>query len=253
MTPRIAVLDIERQSAIVDGIWELKQNGFISPNNLIEPARTICLAWKWLGEDKVHFAAEWQTGGHRRMVEKAHAVLDEADYVVGWNSKGFDCKHLRTEFIKAGLLPTSPHRDLDLMVVAKRHFGFMSNRLSYVAQELGAGQKLETGGSDLWRTLRYGKGAALKAAQAKMEEYNKQDVLLTEEVYDILLPWVDGLNIPLYTGNENIACANCGSENIHYRGIQVAATRSYHRFQCQGCGKWGRETKSVAAVSSAPI
>ena len=149
MTPRIAVLDIERQSAIVDGIWELKQNGFISPNNLIEPARTICLAWKWLGEDKVNFAAEWQTGGHRRMVEKAHAVLDEADYVVGWNSKGFDCKHLRTEFIKAGLFPTSPHRDLDLMVVAKRHFGFMSNRLSYVAQELGAGQKLETGGSDL--------------------------------------------------------------------------------------------------------
>ena len=253
MTVRIAVLDIERQSAVVDGVWDLKQNGYISPNNLIEPARTICLAWKWLGEEEVYFAAEWKPGGHTKMVEKAHAVLDEADYVVGWNSKNFDCKHLRTEFIKAGLTPPAPHKDLDLMLTARRNFGFMSNRLSYVAQELGAGQKLETGGAALWRTLRYGKGAELKEAQRLMEQYNKQDVLLTEELYDILLPWVDGLNIPLYEGSEDVLCSNCGSDNIHYRGVQVAATRSYHRFQCQNCGKWGRDTKCVSAVSSVSV
>lgn len=252
MTPRIAVLDIERQSAIVDGVWELKQSGWINPGQIIEPARTICFAWKWLGEDEVNFAAEWK-GGHLKMVKKAHDVLNEADYVVGWNSKGFDCKHLRTEFIKAGLTPTAPHRDLDLMVVAKRNFGFMSNRLSYVAQELGAGEKLATGGADLWRTLRYSKGAELKDAQQRMEEYNKQDVILTEEMYYLMLPWVDGLNIPLYVGNEEVACSNCNSQNIHYRGIQIAATRSYHRFQCQECGKWGREVKSVGAVPSVAI
>ena len=250
--PKIVTLDIERQSAVVDGIWDLKQNGFISPNNIIEPARTICLAWKWMDEPDVQFAAKWK-GGSKKMVRKAWEVLDEADYVVGWNSKGFDCKHLRTEFIKAGLTPPSPHKDLDLMVVTKRNFGFMSNRLSYVAQELGAGQKLETGGGDLWKTLRYGKGASLKDAQQKMEDYNKQDVLLTEEMYHILLPWVDGLNIPIYTGVEGPACSNCGSDDIHYRGVQVAATRSYQRFQCQRCGKWGRETKSVSSVQSAAI
>ena len=252
MTARVAVLDIERQSAVVDGVWELKQSGWISPNQLIEPARTICFAWKWLGEDTVNFAAEWK-GGHYKMVQKAHEVLDEADYVVGWNSKGFDCKHLRTEFIKNGFNPPSPHRDIDLMLTAKRNFGFMSNRLSFVAEELGAGQKLETGGANLWRTLRYGKGAELKEAQQLMEQYNKQDVLLTEELYDIMLPWVEGLNIPIYDQSEDVCCSNCGSNNIHYRGIQVAATRSYHRFQCQSCGKWGRETKSVTAVPSVSI
>ncbi len=249
---RIAVLDIERQSAVVDGVWELKQNGYISPNNLLEPARTICLAWKWLDQPKINFAAEWN-GGHDNMVQIAHAVLDEADYVIGWNSKGFDCRHLRTEFIKSGLKPPSPHRDIDLMLTAKRNFGFMSNRLSYVAEELGAGQKLETGGANLWRTLRYGKGAELKKAQTLMEQYNKQDVLLTEQVYDIMLPWVDGLNIPLYENKSEVCCSNCGSDAIHYRGIQVAATRSYQRFQCQNCGKWGRETKSVAAVPSVSL
>jgi hypothetical protein len=251
-TPKIAVLDIERQSAVVDGIWDLKQNGYISPNNIVEPARTICFAWKWLGDDDVQFAAEWK-GGSKKMVQKAWEVLDEADYVVGWNSKGFDCKHLRTEFILAGLTPPSPHKDLDLMLVARRNFGFMSNRLGYVGKLLGAGQKLETGGGDLWKTLRYGKGVELKDAQQNMEEYNKQDVLLTEEVYHILLPWVDGLNIPIYNDVEGPACSNCGSENIHYRGLQIAATRSYQRFQCQQCGKWGRETKSVSSVQSAAI
>jgi len=251
--PKIAVLDIERQSAIADGIWQLKQSGWINPGQIIEPARTICFAWKWLGEPDVQFSAEWHPGGHKKMVQKAWEVLDEADYVVGWNSRGFDVKHLRTEFITNGLTPPSPHKDLDLMLVAKRNFGFMSNRLSYVAQELGAGAKLANGGSDLWRTLRVGKGAELKAAKEMMEAYNKQDVVLTEEVYQIMLPWVDGLNIPIYNGTEEPACSNCGSENLHYRGVQIAATRSYRRFQCQGCGKWGREVKCESAVSSVAV
>lgn len=251
MSPRIAILDIERQSAIVD-VWDLKQSGYISPSNIIEPARTICFAWKWLDERKVNFAAEWN-GGHKKMVRKAWDVLDEADYVVGWNSKGFDCKHLRTEIIKEGLTPPSPHRDLDLMITAKRHFNFMSNRLSFVAQELGVGRKLDTGGGDLWKTLRNGKGQALKDARQHMQAYNEQDVLLTEEVYHKMLPWVDGLNIPLYSQSEEVSCSNCGSTKIHYRGIQVAATRSYHRFQCQDCGKWGKENKCVTSVPASAI
>lgn len=252
MSPRIAVLDIERQSAVVDGVWDLKQNGYISPSNVIEPARTICLAWKWLWEDEVYFASEWEQS-HEAMVEAAWTVVDEADYIVGWNSKGFDLKHLRTEFITHGWTPPSPHKDIDLMMVAKRNFGFMSNRLSFVAQELGCGQKLETGGMDLWRTLRYGEGEPLELARKKMQEYNIQDVLLTEQIYDIMLPWVDGLNIPLYNDSDEVSCSNCGSTNIHYRGIQVAATRSYHRFQCQMCGKWGRENKCVNTVASTGV
>lgn len=250
MTARIAVLDIERQSAIVDGVWELKQNGYISPTQIVEPARTICFAWKWLGEDQVNFAAEWH---EEDWVKHAWDVMDEADYIVGWNSKSFDMKHLRTEIISAGMGPPSPHKDIDLMLVARRNFGFMSNRLAYVAEQLGAGSKLATGGADLWRTLRNGTGKTLAAAQQKMEDYNCQDVLLTEEMYYLLLPWVTGLNIPLYAGTSENACANCGSVNIHYRGKAVAATRSYRRFQCQDCGKWGKENKFIDAVTSSPI
>ena len=83
-----------------------------------------------------------------------------------------------------------------------------------------------------------------------MEAYNIQDVVLTEEVYQIMLPWVDNLNIPIYNEVDVPACSNCGSYSIQYRGVQVAVTRSYRRFQCQECGKWGREVKSESSVVS---
>jgi hypothetical protein len=250
---RIVVLDIERQSGVADGIWQLKQT-WINPNQMIVAPSTICFSYKWLGEEKTHFVADWSRGGHKRMVAEAWNVMDEADCVIGWNSKGFDVKHLRTEFLLAGMAPPSPHKDIDLMLTARKNFGFLSNRMAYVAEQLHAGQKLATGGADLWRKLRVAKGDELKQARRLMEEYNRQDVALTEELYWLLLPWVAGLNIPLYDGGSEVpACANCGSTRVQYRGYQVAATRSYRRFQCQGCGKWGRDTRADASVASAGI
>jgi hypothetical protein len=248
----IVVLDIERQSAMVDGIWGLKQT-WINPNQILTPPSTICFAYKYLGEPKMHFAADWKRGGHKQMVLEAWHVLDAADYVVGWNSKGFDVKHLRTEFLLAGLTPPSPHKDIDLMLTVRKNFGFLSNRMQWVAEQLGAGSKLATGGADLWRTLRMGKGQELKDARAKMQAYNEQDVHLTEELYWRLLPWVSGLNIPLSDKRSDVCCSNCGSDNIQWRGSQMAMTRSYARFQCQACGKWGRDVKADAAVASAGI
>ena len=251
MTAKIAVLDIERQAGIADGIWQLKQT-WINPSQIIEPPRTICFAWKWLGEDDVHFAAEWNRGGHKAMVRKAHEVMDTADYVVGWNSKGFDSKHLRSEFILHDMHPPSPSKDIDLMLVARKNFGFLSNRMSYIAESLGAGAKLDTGGASLWGKLRNAKGEELKEARALMEKYNKQDVLLTEELYGLMLPWVTGMNLPAFNRDDRVGplCPNCESDNVQYRGFQVSTSRRYRRFHCQDCGRWGRETASDGSVST---
>lgn len=249
---RVVFLDIERQSGIADGIWQSKQT-WLNPSQMLEAPSTICFAWKWAGEDEVRFAAEWQ-GGHKKMVKTAHRVLDEADYVVGWNSKNFDVKHLRTEMLLAGLMPPSPWKDIDLLLTARRNFGFLSNRMAYIAEQLEVGAKLATGGASLWRSLRQDKGEKLRESRALMEEYNRQDVVLTEELYYLMLPWVSGLNIPLVNGGSDTpACSNCGSESIQYRGYQMAATRRYRRFQCQACGKWGRDNVYDAAVKSTGV
>lgn len=254
MGARIAVLDIERQSGIADGIWELKQNGWLNPSQVIERPRMICFAYKWLGEEEIFFHAEWDRGGPAGMVDKAHAVLDAADFVCGWNSKNFDLPHIRTEMIVQGLTPPSPTRDIDLMQQAKRHFRFMSNRMNEVARILDQKGKTQTGGGDLWRKLRTAKGDELRAARTLMQEYNCRDVALTEELYYLMRPWLTGINLPVYQeGTLAPMCPACESTDIQYRGHARNATRSYRRFQCNACGKWGRDTASVGATNQVPI
>jgi len=68
------------------------------------------------------------------MLDDLHALMDEADVVCGWNSTTFDHKHIKREFLEAGMLPPSPTKDLDLMRVVKSQFRFPSNKLDYVAQ-----------------------------------------------------------------------------------------------------------------------
>lgn len=253
MVARIAVLDIERQSGIADGIWELRQNGWLNPTQVIERPRTICFAYKWLDEDEIHFHAEWDKGP-KAMAKKARDVLNEADAVVGWNSRGFDMPHLRSEMIIHGLTPPSPHKDIDLMVQAKKHFKFLSNRMNEVAKVLDQKGKLATGGGDLWRRLRNSKGHDLKEARQLMAEYNVRDIQLTEELYHLMKPWLTGINLPVYSDSTGEpACPACLSVNIQYRGVARTVTRSYRRFQCNDCGKWGRDTSSVAGTSQVPL
>lgn len=253
MSPRIAVLDIERQSGVADGIWELRQHGWLNPGQVLERPRTICFAYKWLGEDEVFFHAEWDKGGAKGMVKKAHAVLNEATHIVGWNSKGFDLPHIRTELIVHGFPPPAPHKDIDLMLQAKRHFKFLSNRMNEVAKMLDQQEKLATGGGDLWRKLRNAKGQDLLEARQVMGEYNCRDVQLTEELYMLMRPWITGVNLPAYMPDLGPACPMCTSTNIQYRGTSRNTSYSYRRFQCNDCGKWGRDTQSIAKTTVAPL
>lgn len=251
MTARIAVLDIERISAIVENVWDLGQKSYIQPSSIIEPSRTICLAWKWTDAKKIHFASEWDDT-HEGMIRKAHAVLDECDYLVGWNSRAFDVKHLKSHFLQYGLTPPSPHIDIDLMVNVKREFKFMSNRMAYIADVLGIDGKADTG-HGLWRDLRSDSPGVVTRARKQMAKYNKRDVELTEELFEILRPWLRNLNLGLYTDTDEPQCPNCNSTHLQSRGEAGNLTYRYRRFQCQDCGKWGRHNKSVAKVEVAGI
>ncbi|QSM01130.1 DnaQ-like DNA polymerase III subunit [Mycobacterium phage Nanosmite] len=272
MSAKILVLDIERQSALIDGVWDAKpQKSWIRPAQVVEPPRTICFAYKWIGEDKTRFEAEWMYpgeqdntsvapgGGHKVMIDKAHALLDEADYVVGYNSRYFDMGHLRTSFVAYDHLrnnPPSPWVDIDLYQQLNRVAnGFFSRRLAYISEVLGLEGKEKTGGEDLWRTLRWAQGDVLRRAERKMKKYNIRDVDLTEELYYELRPWLTGLNVGLYEDDATdlVSCPNCGSGHLQYRGQAGNRTYIYRRFQCQDCGKWGRDRNSFKSVASLGI
>ena len=178
-------LDIETTpiKAYVWGLWD--QN--VSIDQIIEPTEMLCFGARWGGTKKVIFKSVHHDG-KKAMLEELHALMEEADVLVGWNSAAFDHKHINREFLENGMAPPSPVKDLDLMSIVKANFQFPSNKLDYVAQKLGVGAKVKHSGFKLWINCMAGD----PKAWAEMKKYQIQDVNLLIDLYDILLPWFVG-------------------------------------------------------------
>lgn len=182
---KILMLDIETTPMQVYtwGLWD--QN--IGINQIIKHTEMMCFGAKWLGKKKVTFKSVHHDG-KEAMLAELHKLMDEADILVGWNSAAFDHKHIRREFLEAGLTPPSETKDLDLMSVVKANFLFPSNKLDYVAQKLGVGAKVKHSGFELWIDCM----AGVDKAWREMKKYQIQDVELLDKLYEVLLPWLPG-------------------------------------------------------------
>ena len=243
---RILFIDLET-SPITAHTWGLWQQN-ISIKQIVESTQVICFGARWMDQKKVIFKSVHHDG-KMEMLKELHALMDEADAIVGWNSKGFDHKHIRREFLEAGMLPPSPAKDIDLMLEVKRNFRFPSNKLDYVAQRLGVGAKVQHTGFDLWLGCMAGDEKSWKM----MKKYQIQDVNLLLELYDKLLPWIKHPSVPAHKDIEGEACINCGSHNIKRRGYEVLNTGKYQKFQCNECGKWMRGKSAVATTEMRAI
>lgn len=81
-----------------------------------------------------------------------------------------------------------------------------------------------------------------REAWKTMREYNIQDVILLEQVYEKLQPWVTNHpNFGLFVNSDRPICPNCGSNHLQKRGTYYTKTLSYQRYHCQECGAWSRE------------
>jgi DNA polymerase elongation subunit (family B) len=235
---KILFLDIETSPNLAY-VWGLfKQN--ISINQIEQSTEMLCFGARWYGEKKVTFRS-LHHHGKEEMLKEVHRLLDEADVLVGWNSKAFDSKHLKRELIQAGMLPPSPYKEMDLMLAVKSQFKFPSNKLDYVAQTLGVGAKVQHSGFELWRKCMAGD----KKAWVEMKKYQIQDVDLLVDLYEILKPWIPNHpHTALHNGLED-GCVVCASTNLQRRGVERTTSGTYQRFQCQGCGKWQRGPISI--------
>jgi uncharacterized protein YprB with RNaseH-like and TPR domain len=205
----------------------------------MESSYVLCYAAKWLGEEDVYFDSVHQSKP-KSMLKGIYGFLDSADAVIHYNGTKFDIPTLNKEFLLNKLLPPSPYKQIDLLRVVRGNFRFPSNKLDYVSQRLGLGKKHAHEGHDLWVKCMNGD----KDAWKRMQDYNIQDVVLLESLYDALLPWIK--NHP----NQNLfsdilGCPTCGSNNLQKRGTAVSLTGSYQRYQCKSCGSWSQGTKSI--------
>lgn len=250
--PKILLLDIETAPNIAH-VWSLWGTD-VGLSQLMEPHRMLCWSAKWHGEKKVSFDSEWNqsrvktdgsayTPSERRVLMAAGIVklLDEADIVVHYNGTSFDIPHIMREAAQAGMDPPSPFRQVDLRLLVKSRFRFVSNKLDHVAEMLGLGKKLKHDGHEMWVGCMSGD----KKSQKKMEEYNRRDVTLLEALYDRLLPWINNHpSVSIYS-KDGIACNNCGSSHVQSRGETMTNTGSYARYKCITCGAWFRGSKAI--------
>ena len=199
---------------------------------------------KWLGEDKVSAYAlpdfkktySKDKTNDKELLLKLREYLDEADIVIAHNGDDFDVRKTNARFIAHGILPPSPYKTIDTKKIAKRYFNFNSNKLTDLGEYLNVGKKLETGGFGLWKGCMEGDKEAWKL----MVKYNKQDVVLLEEIYLKLLPWMtQHPNRAIFEGHEH-ACPNCSSHKVQARGFAYTRTMKYQRYQCTNCGAWSR-------------
>lgn len=175
------------------------------------------------------------------MLGALYSLLEEADVVVHYNGSKFDIPTINKEFLLLGWGPPRPYHQVDLLRVTRNKFKFPSNRLDYVAQQLGLGKKHEHEGHSLWVKCMAGDKESWKT----MEEYNIQDVILLEELYEELLPWINTHpNHALYKDEDRPVCTNCGGDKVTKQGKARTKSRVYQQWKCGDCGTWMRSRLS---------
>ena len=201
----------------------------------MESSYVMCWSAKWLGKKEVMFDSIMENT-HKNMIKRIHHLLSECDAVIHYNGSKFDIPTLNKEFLLCGLKPPPPYKEIDLLKTSRNRFKFPSNKLDYVAQQLGVGKKTSHEGHELWLKCM----AKDKKAWATMKKYNKNDVVILEKVYEKMKGWIK--QHPRHFGQ---VCPRCGSEHLQSRGTYCTAKLIYPRFQCQSCGGWSRGQGAV--------
>lgn len=215
-------------------------NQFIKPEMLEGEKKIICISYKWQFEDKVHTLTWDDNLDDKDLVKKFIKVLGEADEVCGHNIDNFDTKIVRARAIRHGLLMYPKYRSIDTLKKARQFFKFASNKLDFLGQNFEVGRKLQHAGFDLWRRCQEGETKAIrKEALKEMVDYCEQDVILLEDVYNVMMPYIDhNTNFAVlkhgYQGKWR--CPECGSDEVqlsHTDTTPMGYIKRHMRCKCK--------------------
>jgi uncharacterized protein YprB with RNaseH-like and TPR domain len=233
--PKIFLFDIET-APIMAYVWGLFDQN-VGLNQIEKDWHVLSWAGKWLGEDEIFYhdqRKEKNLEDDKSTLKKLWDKINEADIVVGHNSKRFDVKKINARFIFHGMKPTSGFRQIDTLTIAKRHFAFTSNKLAHLAKFLGCesnkSEHKEFIGFDLWKECLKKNLKAFK----EMEAYNRMDVIVLEEVLKKLMPWDNSINLSIF---EKGNVCSCGSDRFFKNGYRFTNAGKFNRFKCRDCGR----------------
>jgi DNA polymerase III alpha subunit (gram-positive type) len=225
---------------------------YVGWKQIVENQYILGWAAKWLfsAEHKSDIVTpkEAKARDDRRVVESVYALMKQADFVITHNGDAFDIKMLNWFFIKYNLPPNNVYRSIDTIKEYKKVCRPPSYALDFLAQELGYSGKIHTD-ITLWDDCEAGKKRALK----KMNEYNVNDVYITEDIYLRIRGWMKthprfDLYIDMYRDIEKgeYTCPRClvAVDDFHFSRIwRSPAGYAYRSGNCPHCGAVLRMTE----------
>ncbi len=251
---KILIWDIEMSGCLAH-VWGTGEQ-YIRPEQLRNDKFIISISYKWYGEEEVYNLSltkkQIKDRNDSSILAQFSKILNSADWHVYHNGDSFDLKEVNTRLVKHGLSPVLVANSVDTWKACKKYFRFQSNKLGEVCKWLGLEEKIDTGGLDLWLRICYGYDMV---AYEEMLDYNDQDVLITEALFERLLPFLKltkKLNSDIVYDKKDLnrvlaeeECNNCGTIGGHkVRSHYVTATgkiRFY--YACGHCGAHGKLSK----------
>lgn len=237
--PKVLLLDIET-APIIAYVWGLWDNN-VALNQIHTDWHLLSWSAKWLDDppSKVMYQDQRKAPkieDDKRILKGMWKLIDEADIIITQNGKSFDIKKLNARFVFHKMQPPSSFKHIDVYLIAKKHFGFTSNKLEYMTNKLCVKYKKlkhsKFPGFEMWEQCLNGNLSAWK----EMERYNKYDVLALEELYTKLIPWDSSINFGIYSEEPELLCS-CGSRDFFVNGYTLLNRGKYKRYKCKKCGK----------------
>lgn len=240
MSAKLLFLDIETTPLHAYSWGPKWQTNLIE---VINDSYILCMGYRWGidGETQMVALPDFKgykpgKGNDKKMMKVIHALLEEADIVVGHNGDRFDIAKINSRLLRHRIPRPKPYKTVDTKKVAKRVLGEPSNSLADLCAALGIGAKTPHTGFQLWKDCMAGD----PAAWALMIEYCANDVDLLAGLYAELRNggWIDNHpNVSTIEGSRDV-CRTCGSYDLMKRGYYYGPINTFQQYQCNICNSY---------------
>jgi len=209
---------------------------YIGPQNIMQDKKVICISYKWEGDEEIKTLTWSKKGDDGGMIKKFIKVLGEADEIIAHNGDNFDLKELRTRAINHGEFMYPTYKTLDTLKKSRQYFRFPSNKLDYIGKFLNVGEKMHHEGIQMWIDITEDK---CPDALAKMVKYCEQDVILLEDVYTCMSPYIyHNTNFAVLHGKDKWNCPECTSDDVNmYHTYTTPMGVIRRNMRCSVCKK----------------
>lgn len=231
-TPRVLFYDVETKPVKV-WCWTTGKQ-YINHHQIVdgEKFEIICIAWKWLGEKKIHCLDWGKEQSSAKMLNTFVYELERADVVIGQNNNSFDDKQINMQRMLHGQPPIAWPTAEDVRKQVRKHFYITSSSLEYMAKLLTGEGKSRMQFAD-WVDIVDRRDAK---ALNKMKRYCMRDVQKLQEVWERIRPYVTPrVHRGVVIDGDRNSCPSCGAKDVAKWGSRYTTRRKVQRFQCREC------------------